>query len=490
MQHAAPFLIIGGVLLITLFCKAIFRADKISPVESRFLKGRWYHLPTGSLAKFVSGAAFPFLVALAVLLLWIIWSLNASVFVEHNFFRPFFVAAGIFLLTQMLVSSFCQPVRSKDTDGVETYVIIPAYNENEESLKNCLRSCLVQTELPTGICVIDDCSTVSDYNWTREWFINEAEKKGVVAIWRRLNTNGGKRQAQAAAVSVLEQAGINVGESIVITTDSDGVLDPKAIEEGLKPFSDDEVMAVGGLMISKNYNSNLLTRICDIIFVTQQLIGRGSLSVCNSVIVNSGAIAFYRGEVITRAIDKGYCSESFMGREVRASDDSYLTMCALLSGKTVFQPSSIALADMPSKFGHHIRQQLRWERGSTMRGLWRLKYLPVFSVGFFRQLLGWMIYWVITAIVAIVSVGFIINGQWSELGLMFVVGLILAVAYFSRYFHVLRKDEGFGSRIVSLLLMPFAFLWFMTVLKFVRVYATGTCRKISSWGTRDRVEKL
>lgn len=171
------------------------------------------------------------------------------------------------------------------------------------------------------------------------------------------------------------------------------------------------------------------------------------------------------------------------------SDDSYLTLFALLAGRTVQQPSAIVFADMPINLSHHVRQQLRWGRGSFIRSWWRLRFLPVGSVGYLRQLLGWMLFVSIIAVIAVLFVANPLTGKGfpplATLLIPFAFGLLQA----SQYFRIKRSDMPARSQLLTFLLSPLATTWSALVLRGIRLYAILTCYK-TGWGTRSQIEIL
>ena len=78
----------------------------------------------------------------------------------------------------------------------------------------------------------------------------------VDASWIRTR-NGGKRRAQAVTF------GSDPLANVFVTLDSDTVLDPAAIEEGIKPFADRRVSSVAGVLLTLNASHNLFTRLTD-----------------------------------------------------------------------------------------------------------------------------------------------------------------------------------------------------------------------------------
>lgn len=168
-----------------------------------------------------------------------------------------------------------------------------------------------------------------------------------------------------------------------MTVDSDSFLDYEAIANICAPFHDGCVQSVAGVILALNNRKNFLARVTNLLFVTQQLTDRSAMSMLGSVLVNSGALASYRREVLDHNIS-AYLNEVYIGKHVEFSDDSMLTLFALMRGRTVQQPIAFAFAVMPEDRSHHYRQQIRWFRGSFIRDLWRVRFLPLVCWGFWR----------------------------------------------------------------------------------------------------------
>lgn len=425
--------------------------------------------------------------AVVVWAVWQLWTLSADHYV--SVFKPFYILFGAYALVQFFIASFVKPYKtaSEQQDemvhNLSTAIIVPVYNEDVEGLKKGLRSLMTQTVLPTEIHVVDDGSNVN-YGSVQTWLRRNAKKNGITTTWSRQDNNG-KRAAQIRAFSKIDSNKID----IVITVDSDGELDPHAIEEGLKPFVvDREIQSVAGVVIAKNAQHNVLARITDLVFTShQQLIDRAAMSSLNSVIVNSGGLALYRKEVLQNAIETGYDDEYFMGRRVTFSDDSYLTLIALKMGKTVQQPTALVFSDMPVNVSHHVRQQLRWGRGSFIRGWWRVRHLPILSPGFLRQVFGWMVFASITIVQILLFVVIPLMYQVVPSLYLLLIPVLFVFLLSSRYFSLKRSDMTLRSQIFTYLLAPVALVWSAIMLRGIRLYAMATCLK-TGWGTRQGVE--
>jgi hyaluronan synthase len=386
----------------------------------------------------------------------------------------------LLLLSQTILYQLERPRKltpriKRQMDAQHVSVLIPAYNEDEGYLKMCLESLLDQTRPPDSVHIVDDGSTNTDYAAVRAWWGHAAAQARVATTWQR-TPNGGKRHAQAAGVRQSPEA------DIYITVDSDSCLERRAIEQVLVPLAKPKVMSVAGIVLATNNRVNLLARITDLWFVSGQLVDRSALSALGAVLVNSGPLAAYRADVVRDNLDS-YLNETFLGRPVMFSDDSLLTLYALMRGRTVQQSSAIVFSAMPEKAGHLLRMYLRWMRGSTIRSIWRMRYLPLNGWAYWAHLMRWFQMLLATTVVVWLLVVQPASGSLpppSFVVVPFLVGWVQTL----RYLSIVRSDERIRSRILSWLLTPLAVVLSWTVLRGVRWYAMATCAK-TGWGTRQ-----
>jgi hyaluronan synthase len=368
----------------------------------------------------------------------------------------------------------------RELDKLHVVIAVPAYNEDPALLARSLSSMLRQTRLPDHIVVVDDGSDLAqvDYDEVRFEFEASAAVRGVRATWVRTE-NGGKRHAQAVAVRLTPEA------DIYVTVDSDGILDKRALAELLYPFADLRVQSSAGIVLAANNTVNLLARFTDLCYVTSQLVARSSLSVMASVLVNSGVLAAYRAPVI-RGNLHAYLNETFFGRPVKFSDDSMLTTFAFLAGRTVQQPTAFVFTAMPERVDHHVRQYMRWMRGSFIRSWWRFRYLPLGSYAYWWHLLSWVQTVISVGVCADLYVRDPLDGQFHLAFLL--VPVLVGYGQSLRYLTFRRRDQRFRSQFATWLLAPVSVAWSFTMLRGMRWYGAATCWK-PGWGTRqDGVE--
>jgi hyaluronan synthase len=225
-------------------------------------------------------------------------------------------------------------------------------------------------------------------------------------------------------------------------------------------------------------------------FVMVQLIVRSSLARLRSVVVNSGAIAIYRAAVLKDNVDV-YLNEKVFGRRVTFSDDSLLTLLALVRGRTVQVPNAFAITLMPQTVSHHRRQQLRWMRGSMLRSFWRLRLLPVSRIGYWyslaafgRQVVTMQVVFAFYVLsIMLDPAGLAETIAWS-LGLVAVMLLLICIPYL----FIRRSDQSGLQKSAVVACAPLASLWFMTFVWAMQLYSMLTFWKTDNWGTRSKVE--
>ncbi|MGV9001563.1 MAG: glycosyltransferase [Candidatus Saccharimonadaceae bacterium] len=366
-------------------------------------------------------------------------------------------------------------------------VIIPVRNEDAGILQQNLYALLSQTYVPSVVYIVvndTDETQCHQYRQIAETWRPRAEQSGIEVVWIERDEPG-KRSAQAVAFPL---AGENLGaEGIAVTIDSDSVLDPEALHEIIKPFTNSEVQAVGGINTGINTDKNMLTRLSDLLHIQWQLTARSAQNVAGKrITVNSGRLAAYRMWVVTDHID-AYLSELFMGKPVHVSDDSFLTMIAMQRGLTVQQPTAIAMTWHPENMQFFVSQRVRWMKGWWIRTYWRFRYLPKWSYALLSELMDMyrlMLGTLITVMVLIVRPIFFDGAvAWQ----LFVVPVVLSYLTSLRYFSVWQSGQSLMQRVFTFATAPITIIWSWLFLRWLRMYAIIKCTD-GGWGTRDKVE--
>jgi hyaluronan synthase len=244
-------------------------------------------------------------------------------------------------------------------------VVITAYNEEARSLEACLRSLVEQDyEGPLHVYVVDDASP------NRDELRAIYDEFGALPNWHVLlpEENSGKRHAQDAAFALCR------GE-IVVTIDSDTVVDPDGVRELVAAFADPAVGAATGDVGVMNAHVNLLTRLIAMRYWVAFNQERAAQSRFRSVLCCSGPLAAYRRSVLEQ-VWRDYTTQTFRGVPCTYGDDRHLTNLVLGAGyDTLFVPFAHAITNAPETLGSYLPQQLRWNKSFYREILWTLPFL-------------------------------------------------------------------------------------------------------------------
>jgi len=403
----------------------------------------------------------------------------------HLFADPWMMAAwGIaltFVLAQLILAWLQKPYtvtrrQQAQLDRLWVTVNIPVYNEDPAILDRTIYALFRQTRLPDHVQVVDDGSAL-DYGEVRAWW-EAYHPPGVRFSWVR-QENAGKKHAQAVTFIGDRHA------DVFVTIDSDSALDCCALDEGLKPFADPRIVSVAGLETAFNYDANILTRAISARSLAFQLFAMSAQSKARgNVLINPGAFSLYRAGLI-REIVPAYLGETFFGCPVTLGDDTALTMFALCRGRAVHQPSAVSMPVYPETVSHHLRQWTRWMRASTIRTFWRLRYLPVLSY-------SWLyVVYTLWAFFTSVAITIVIPLAWPATRNLAIASGIALVAWpcatAVRIATLRRSDQRWYGKLTGVLLLPFAALWYLIVLRQIRFYGIATCAR-QHWVTREKVE--
>ena len=416
---------------------------------------------------------------------WTIWHALAvfKAFTGHGSPLATTYLVSFLLLWWIPVSWLDRPKRltsrqQRQQNSLTVVVQIPVYNEDHAALTACLESVLAQTRLPNRVRVVDDGSA-EPYDAIAEWFVAEAAAAGIDATWQVHAQNRGKRHAQ--------MTGLEGDDSdVIVTVDSDSILDPRAIAEGLKPFTNPAVTSVAGLVAVLNTRTNWLTFITAMLYMPFSRGFRSAQSVLKSVLVNSGTLAFYRGRVI-RKYATPYVNETFGGKVLQIGDDSMLTFYSLLEGETVHQPTCVAYTLVPETIGGYYRQQIRWQRSGFLRALWWFRYGRRTAPMFWMPLLEMTQLFLYLAIPFVLFTQPVFRHATFQIGVATLfVGAATSWLIALRFLLLRRSDEPEWLHLVLVAGAPLAGLWRFFVAKPMYLWALVTFWKLGAWGYRDK----
>lgn len=232
-------------------------------------------------------------------------------------------------------------------------VVVPCRNESPQLLDACAESLLREaTEYPGEVTVhlVDDGSeNLDDLRPVYERYRKESG-------WRVefLPENRGKRRAQAEAARDGE------GE-ILLTVDSDTVVERGGLRNIVAQFRDKRVGAVAGYVQPLNVTNRLARLLVErykLVFERE----RAAQSRFGCVNCCAGPFAAYRRAALEGIWDR-YVQQRFLGADCISGDDLYLTILVLEQDYRVrYEPRAVALTHVPTTLRTYLRQQLRWNR--------------------------------------------------------------------------------------------------------------------------------
>ena len=264
---------------------------------------------------------------------------------ETMFLSVFFGLVGLVITYFMLSGVYWKSFTHLHPAKGRVLCIMPVYNEESHLVHEAIKALLRQTILPDVIHVVDDGS-----NPPLEVF---NDPTGLVHFHRIKNS--GKRHAQGHILKMYAPGEFD----FILTVDSDSVLDDDAHERMLESMSDDRVMASTGMIFTRNWNTNLVTRLTDINVTISCLLYRMARSWLGIVSPTSGALALYRSEIVYDNLEDYLTSGT-------AGDDRRLSFYALMKGHVVGVAEAVVSTQLPTTFTGAFWQRMRWSKSAWL----------------------------------------------------------------------------------------------------------------------------
>jgi hyaluronan synthase len=231
-------------------------------------------------------------------------------------------------------------------------VVIPAYNEGA-MVQKTIDSCAA-AHYPRGrlqIIAVDDGSR--DDTW--EHIQAAASRHGSLVVAVRLERNQGKRAALAEGFR-------RASGEVIVTVDSDSLIEPQTLLALAGPFADPRVGAVAGKVSVLNRHRGWLPRMLHVRFTLSFDFLRSVQSTYRTVFCCPGALAAYRASLV-RQVMPAWLNQRFLGAPCTIGEDRALTNDILALGyDTVFQRSAVVHTLVPETYSRLCRMYLRWER--------------------------------------------------------------------------------------------------------------------------------
>lgn len=380
-------------------------------------------------------------------------------------------AMGLLMLLfrTLLWFRYRTPALADPAEAPTMTVIIPAYNEGamvERSIESV--ACAHYPRERLEIFVVDDGS--SDDTWTH---IERAAARfpGLVTTLR-FDRNRGKRAAL--------EAGFRRGRGdVMVTIDSDSVIEPDTLLAMAGPFRDAKVGAVAGKVSVFNREDGLIPRMLKVRFALSFDFLRAVQSTYGTVYCCPGALAAYRSKVVRKVLD-AWVRQRFLGRECTYGEDRALTNDILNEGyDCVYQRAGVVHTLVPTTYRRLCKMFLRWDRSyvrEELRFIHRIVWkrplraraiaIAEFLITNLRYPIGWA---TLALLVSMIPVH-------PEVLLRFCCALLLVSAFNMLYYLRSERSWDFVYGIGYSFFSAFALFWIFP-------YAVCTARA-QGWLTR------
>ncbi|HLU65590.1 MAG TPA: glycosyltransferase family 2 protein, partial [Kofleriaceae bacterium] len=234
-------------------------------------------------------------------------------------------------------------------------VVTPMFNEGE-GIRETIRSILAQ-DYPAEkltLIVVDDCSTDDSYQHARA-----ATRRCKRATVLRNPVNLGKRRSINRAVR-------STDAEIIVSVDSDVVIEPDAVRQLVRRFTSPRLAAVGGRVDILNKRANWLTRMQAVKYYFGYQFLKSLERSFRSVLCLSGCLTAYRRSVLVE-LEPTLEQRNILGVPIKYGEDRFLTRQIIKAGyETTMTMAAVCRTLAPATLDSYFAQQLRWRRSNLV----------------------------------------------------------------------------------------------------------------------------
>lgn len=257
---------------------------------------------------------------------------------------------------------------ANDAELPSVSVIIPAFNEGPLVRQAILSIAASRYPLDRlEIIAVDDGST--DDTWPHVLAAAREARGRVHVTTLRQPRNTGKRQALYCGFA-------QAGGDVIVTVDSDSILDPDALRSLVTPLvREPAVGCVAGCVQVLNPRQSLMTRFLKCYFSISFKFVRAYQNEFRGVFCMPGALSAYRADLLRRLADE-WLHQRFVGKPCITGEDRAMTNLFLREGcLTAYQGSAVVWSKMPHTYAGLTRMFLRWARSNVRETVFLFRFL-------------------------------------------------------------------------------------------------------------------
>ena len=325
-------------------------------------------------------------------------------------------------------------------------VAIPMFNEGEGIYRTIMS--LLDLDYPAErleVFVVDDCSTDDSLAWARR---AAAERPNVRVLENPRNM--GKRRSINRVVRASRA-------EIIVSVDSDVVVDRGALRSLVARFTSPQIAAVGGRVNVANPGVNWLTRMQTIKYHMSYEYLKTLERAFQSVMCLSGCLTAYRRSVLLE-LEPILEDRNVLGVPIKYGEDRFLTRQIVKAGyKTTCTLDAVCYTTVPERLGQYFSQQLRWRRSNTIDFFGGLTHAvrlhPLVAIHYLSLFALFLAY-------PVVVVDSMLHGSFLQLGVFHLVVL----GSFGALYRLDTRGRPPEERVGGLSLLPMAALMPVTYL--------------------------
>ncbi|MBS4192252.1 glycosyltransferase family 2 protein [Bacillus sp. FJAT-49705] len=294
-----------------------------------------------------------------------------------------FCIFGLFHTIYMFIPLYTSRPQKQNDPSKETGVciLIPAYNESLV-IKNCLMGIqnvnytnlevffINDGSIDNTLKILDDLLTLKKTFRRKLGRLNHERVNDLYRSQRFPNIfvidkeNGGKADALNTGIEFAEK-------EIIITLDADSVLEPNALNEMNKAFSNNKVVAAGGLVnivqgyknernaFTPSFKISGLIRFQVVQYMTAFYLHKATQAKLQSMTVIAGAFGAFRKSILLEA--KGY--RKTVGEDMDITLRIQELIGTKMKGKRIaFVPEAVCYTECPESFKNLFKQRIRWQK--------------------------------------------------------------------------------------------------------------------------------